>query len=64
MKAKLIISAEIEYEIDPSSYPSGMSLVDMLALDVKNTTADPYFMLDGHNVKWSVTGELVEEAKP
>ena len=60
MKAKLIITAEIEYEINPSAYPSGMSLADMLAMDVKAAEADPYFMLEGQDVKWDVKGGFVK----
>ena len=58
-KIKITILAEIEYEPNPKHYQPSHTLNEMLDCDLRNAEDDPFLMLDGEDVKWTITGELI-----
>ncbi len=58
-KAKITFVVEVEYEIDPTCYPTGSTINDMLDIDLTAANDDPFLMMDAPDAKWSITGQLV-----
>ena len=62
-KIKITITAEIEYEANPESYPGCRTWEEMLKVDLEN---DPVVFLEScemsshfFNTKYSMTGEII-----
>ena len=59
MKARLTLVSTYEYEIVPETYPDGITIEQMLAIDVANSYEDPTFIVERGEP--SITAELIEE---
>ncbi len=59
-RAKITITFEMEYEIQPQYYPDGMTAEEMVELDVENYKGDFMLLIDHEDAKMkSIEGELV-----
>lgn len=58
-KIKLKIVCEVEYELQPSYYPDGSTLEQMLKIDLEGAIDDPFLTMDNENANWTITGELL-----
>jgi hypothetical protein len=46
MKARITLTATMDYEVDPTLYPEGLTCEDMINCDVTSYTDDPMMLLD------------------
>lgn len=58
-KAKMTITVEVEYDIDPEHYPGVTDPMQMLKVDINGAEEDPYMWLDRTNATWTIKGELI-----
>ena len=58
-RIKITMNFEYEYEPDPSNYPLGSTIDEMIAIDVANAHDDPYLFIDMDGSNTSITGEAV-----
>lgn len=59
MKIKIKLTFINEFEVDPSLYDDGLSLEDMLNVEITNAKEDPYLMCEDATME--VSGELIGE---
>lgn len=60
-KIRIKLTIESEYPLVPESYPGMETHEEMLKNDIEQAKDDPYLMLEMHDSKISVTGELVPD---
>jgi hypothetical protein len=61
MRAKIVVSVEINYEIDLKNYPEDTSYQEALDLDIDSANRDPWMFLELEGVNISVKGGLQDE---
>lgn len=62
MKAKITLTIELEYDLDPSIYPEGMTPEEMVAMDVENYETEPYWLMENDKSVMTVKGEIIKDA--
>jgi len=61
MKAKVKLTIEKEYELNPEWYPPHFTAQQMLNTDIDGILDDPLALIDENNSNLKVEGELVNE---
>lgn len=62
MKARVTVTAVVEYELKPENYPEGRRTPEaMLKMDLEAADDDTFMFLDNPNVKWAFKGETINE---
>lgn len=59
LKAKITISVEIEYDLDPQDYPGVTDPNQMLEVDRLGAEEDPFLWFDRPG-KWTIKTQLVQ----
>jgi len=61
VKFKITAVIELEFEVHPHAYPVGMSVEEMLKVDLDAANDDTIGFFDHPNANWTITGEVVKE---
>lgn len=59
MKFKILLIAELEYDIDPIFYPEEFTSDKMLETDLDFFLREPELLLDRENCNYTVTGKII-----
>lgn len=60
-RAKITVTFELEYELNPELYPKGATLEEMIAIDKESYETVPYFLMENEDAIMTVKGEVIEE---
>jgi len=60
VKARIIVTCSIEYEMHPENYPKGCTPKEALDIDVAGANDDPFLTMYRENAQWTITGELIK----
>jgi hypothetical protein len=62
MKARITITAVVEFDMKPENYPEDKRTPEgMLQVELQAADDDTFMFLDSPNVKWAFKGETINE---